>query len=31
LVRSRFSIEGDTVWETPVLTVTGSVSFETIF
>jgi hypothetical protein len=31
LVRSRFSIGGDTVWETPVMTVTASVSFETIF
>jgi hypothetical protein len=31
LVRSRFLIEGDTVSETPTSTLTGSVSFETIF
>jgi hypothetical protein len=31
LVRSRFSIEGDTVWATPAVTVTLSASLETIF
>jgi hypothetical protein len=31
LVRSRFLVDGDTVWETPAMTVTGSVSFETTF